>query len=173
MSDPFGGLVQALVARGVRFAAIGVWAANYYATEVGELFRTYDQDLFLPLDPANLLQAWQVCDEAGLELRAGRDPLDQPRDLALARRVVELRALTTARDATALHVDLTLTMTGYEFEDVWAERRTFVVDGVDIPVARLEHIVRSKALAGRPKDRLFLETHAEALRDLLGPPPPS
>jgi len=37
----------------------------------------------------------------------------------------------------------------------------------DVPVARLRHIVESKAAAGRPKDRLFLATHEEALRDLL------
>jgi hypothetical protein len=38
---------------------------------------------------------------------------------------------------------------------------------VEIPVARLTDIVRSKRTAGRDKDRLFLATHAEAIRDLL------
>ena len=42
----------------------------------------------------------------------------------------------------------------------------FRVEGVEIPVVRLTHIVTSKAKANRPKDRLFLETHAEALKDL-------
>jgi hypothetical protein len=41
------------------------------------------------------------------------------------------------------------------------------VERVDIPVARLSHIVASKAAAGRPKDHLFLATHEEALRSLL------
>ena len=49
----------------------------------------------------------------------------------------------------------------------WRERRVFRVEGVEIPVARLTHIVTSKANANRPKDRLFLETHAEALKDLM------
>ena len=39
---------------------------------------------------------------------------------------------------------------------------------VQIPVARLRDIVASKAAAGRPKDRLFLATHEEALRQLMG-----
>jgi hypothetical protein len=34
------------------------------------------------------------------------------------------------------------------------------------PRARLRHIVESKAAAGRDKDRLFLATHEEALRQL-------
>jgi hypothetical protein len=60
-------------------------------------------------------------------------------------------------------VDLTLVMKGFEFETVWSERRSFVVEGADIPVARLLHIVRSKEATGRDKDRLFLATHADAL----------
>ena len=54
-----------------------------------------------------------------------------------------------------------------EVEVVWERRRTFVVDDVEIPVARLADIVTSKANAGREKDRLFLATHAEALRNLI------
>jgi hypothetical protein len=38
---------------------------------------------------------------------------------------------------------------------------------VEIPVARLADIVASKQRAGRDKDRLFLATHADALRDLM------
>ena len=53
------------------------------------------------------------------------------------------------------------------FETVWNERRTFIVDAVEIPVARLLHIVTSKQSVGRLKDRLFLATHREALEDLL------
>lgn len=171
MTDAFTALVRELVRGEVRFVLIGVWAANYYATEVGELFRTYDQDLYLPPDAENLLRAWDTCEAAGLELLAGTEPLDRPRDLLLARRVAELRALTSAVDAHALRIDLTLTMAGYTFEEVWVARRPFVVEGVSIPVARLEQIVRSKSLADRPKDRAFLETHAEVLRELLQPPP--
>jgi hypothetical protein len=45
----------------------------------------------------------------------------------------------------------------------------FKVEGVRVPVASLSDIVASKAAAGRPKDRLFLATHEEALRDLVSP----
>ena len=58
-------------------------------------------------------------------------------------------------------------MSGFEFEAVWKERRSFIVGGIEVPVARLSHIVQSKAAAGREKDRLFLATHADALRQLL------
>lgn len=43
----------------------------------------------------------------------------------------------------------------------------FVMDGVDVPVARLRHIIESKGATAREKDRLFLATHRAALREML------
>lgn len=159
-------LIRALHERAVRFVLIGVAGANYYAHSGSALFTTKDRDLFLPPDPDNLVACWAACDDAGLELWSERDPLDRPRDRWLGERVVERRALTNAtRDE--LSVDLTFVMKGYDFDTVWSERRTFKIDDVDIPVARLLHIVTSKHAANRDKDRLFLATHREALEELL------
>jgi predicted nucleotidyltransferase len=160
-------LIGALNERGVRFVAIGVWGVNLYARNLMESFATRDKDLFLPLDPENLLSAWQACEAVGLELSCGNEVLDQPRDLFIARAVVQRRALTRATDGADLVVDLTLVMGGFDFEPVWQERRSFHVNGVDVPVARLTHIARSKAAAGRSKDRLFLEAHKEMLESLI------
>lgn len=123
--------------------------------------------MFVPSDPANALAAWAACESVGLELWSGREPLDRPRDLLLAEAVVARRALVRASDGRGLDIDLTLVMAGFEFEAVWSERNLFRAEGVEIPVARLRHIVESKAAAGRPKDRLFLATHEEAVRVLL------
>lgn len=81
--------------------------------------------------------------------------------------MVSRRALVRARGNDLL-IDLTLVMAGFEFDEVWARRRTFEVQDVDVPVAALSDIVASKAAAGRPKDQLFLATHEDALRQLLG-----
>jgi len=160
-------LIRALNERNVRFVAIGVWGVNLYARDVSHAFVTRDTDLFLPAAPPNLLEAWRACEDVGLELLSGREPLDMPRDLFVARAVVERRALTSATDGGDLLVDLTLVMGGFDFETVWAERRLFKLGDVDVPVARLTHIAQSKAAAGRPKDRLFLETHKEMLADMI------
>jgi len=119
----------------------------------------------LPLDPDNLLRCWDAFEAAGLSLWAGDEPLDIPRDRLLAERIVERRFVTHTTNLGDFHVDLTLVMA--EFETVWRDRRLFVVDDVEVPVARLFHIVESKHAAGRDKDRLFLATHREALQQLL------
>jgi hypothetical protein len=87
-------------------------------------------------------------------------------DSFLAERVVARRALVEGR-SEELQIDLALVMEGFEFEKVWRQRRIFQVDRVNIPVARLSHIVASKAATGRPKDHLFLATHEEILKSLL------
>ena len=167
MPNKFHDLVRLLQADQVRFVLIGVAGANYYAAAASVLFATRDRDLFLPPDPDNLMRAWRACESLGLELTSSGEPLDQPRDLWLAQQIVDRRALTRADDGRGLEVDLTLVMAGFEFEAAWTSRQKFTVDLVELPVAQLVHIVASKAAAGRPKDRLFLETHKEALRELL------
>ena len=168
VDDEFRGLVHELGRNSVRFTVIGVAGANYFASAAGAVFTTQDRDLFLPPDSDNLMRAWETCEAVGFTLWAGDEPLDVPHDRVIADAVVARRALTRAT-RNDLQVDLTLVMGSFEFEHVWGERRHFVVEGVDIPVARLAHIVESKAAAGREKDRLFLATHAEALRQLLDP----
>jgi predicted nucleotidyltransferase len=160
-------VARAFLDQGVRYVLIGVFGVNLHAYDAGVVFATQDRDVFLPPDPENLLLAWQACESCGLALSSLGEPLDAPRDLDLAKRVVERSALTTATDGGELRVDLTLVMAGCSFDEVWHQRIAFQLGGVEIPVARLAHLVASKAAAGRDKDRLFLATHAEALKKLL------
>ena len=64
-------------------------------------------------------------------------------------------------------MDLTLVMAGFTFEGAYSRRRAFLLEGVEVHVASLRDIVASKAAAGREKDRLFLATHADALKALI------
>jgi len=78
VTHPLAPLAGALAARSVRYVFIGVSAANLYSPTGQAIFATEDFDLFLPLDPANLVGAWEACEEAGLELCLGNEPLDRP-----------------------------------------------------------------------------------------------
>jgi hypothetical protein len=167
MIHPLAPLADALAARSTRYVLIGVSGANLYGPTGQAVFTTDDFDLFLPIDPENLVNAWAACDDAALDLWLAGELLDRPRDRWLADRVIERRTTTRAIGSNDLAADLTLVMQGYDFETVWEERREFVIEGARIPVARLLHIVTSKHAAGRDKDRLFLATHRDALEQLL------
>lgn len=165
--SPFAQLLRQLGQQHVRYVIIGVAGANYYARSGAEVFTTKDRDLFLPADATNLLTAWIASRELGYELWSGDEPLGKPLDSWLAERVVSQRANTTAIHPAGITVDFTLVMAGFDFEKVWSEQKVFRIGDVEIPVARLSHIIESKASANRPKDRLFLATWEEALRNLL------
>ena len=127
--DPFTRLARALSAQRVRYLVIGVWGANYYAPSGSAMFTTLDRDLFLPADSGNLLVAWRACRDNGFDLFARTEPLDEPQDAELARIVVGHRALTRASDGRGTDVDLSLVMSGFDFETVWRARRLFEVEG--------------------------------------------
>lgn len=165
--DSYVELLRALSESSVRYLLIGVAGANLYALPRENLFATEDRDFFLPLDAPNLLRCWQCCLAAGWRLWSGDEPLGEPLDLELAVQVIRRRAAVRATSEEGLTVDLTLVMAGFQFEEVWAERRIFKIEGHEVPVARLTHIVESKRQAGRKKDLLFLATHDEELRALL------
>lgn len=165
--EPYLDLIEALSSAGIRFVIIGVSAANYYARSATEIIATQDRDLFLPPDAANLLQAWRTGRRCGYELWAGNEPLVEPIDLALAERVVANRATTSATHGEGVTVDYTLEMAGFEFDRVMEDHRVFRIGSVEIPVARLSHVVDSKRRLNRPKDRLFLEIYKERLEAML------
>ena len=167
MTHPLAPLGRELARRAVRYALIGVSGANLYGPSGQAIFTTEDIDLFLPTDAGNLVEAWAACGDAGLELWSNDEPLDRPRDRWLAEQVVVRRALTRATGPNELLVDLTLVMQGFDFETVWNERREFLIDDLPVPTARLLHIVESKQATGRDKDKLFLATHLDALKQLL------
>jgi len=166
-------LLRALNRGNVRYLVIGVGGADIHAETVGARFLTKDLDIFLPRDPDNLLRCWQACERAGFTLWTGRDPLDSPRDLWLARRVVEFKSLTTARAEDALPTDLTFLMGEFEFEDVWLRRTWAYPDGAGAELARMSDIVESKRQANRDKDRDFLARNRAVIDRILadeGPP---
>jgi hypothetical protein len=160
-------LFERLLKADVRFVVIGVGGANYYALPRQQIFLTEDKDLLLPLDPANTLACWQAAESVGFKLWLHNEPLGRPMDLWLAERIVERRMVVTGLADPDYKVDLTYTMGGFGFEEVWSSKRIFAVEGVDIPVASLRQIVESKRQAGRKKDLLFFATHEELLRQLL------
>lgn len=146
---------------------MGIAGVNLYAHSDAQMFLTQDFDLFLPADVENLVSAWACCEAEGLALWLQDELLGRPRDRWLAERIVERRIVTQGIGPDDLQADLSLVMTGFDFDAVWRERRIFRIDDVDVPTARLLHIVQSKEAAGRDKDRLFLATHRDALEQLL------
>jgi len=56
-------------------------------------------------------------------------------------------------------VELLLQVSGYPFSELAKDAATYDAQGVPVRVGRLEKLLRSKKIAGRPKDLLFLRRY--------------
>ena len=149
-------MLRALVHHGVRFVAIGGFAANYH----GSVHVTFDLDITPDRSIENLDRLSAALIDLGAKVRArGVDPLPFDHDgRSLAR--VDVWNLTTPHG----DLDVSLAPSGTRgYGDLHERSEVADVLGVAIEVASLADVVRSKAAANRPKDHLTLPT----LRRLL------
>lgn len=161
---PYAEACRRLAQARVPYVIVGVFGVNLYSERVGAVITTADCDLLLPSDAAILSRALQALARLGYAFEAGGESFLP--DPELLQGAVHARANIVARREDA-QLDLVLEIAGCRYEDLWKRHRRFRVDGILVRVAPLEDILRSKELAGRPKDRLFLETYRDALEKLL------
>ena len=85
-----------------------------------------------------------------------------PRDATFLSRVSLLNLVTEAGD-----LDLSFTPAGTSgYADLVSNATTVRIHGVDVPVASLEDVIRSKAAANRPKDQRALPTLRQLLEEV-------
>ena len=147
--DPVG-LLAVLAEHGVEYIVIGGLAATLH----GSAHVTFDLDITPRLTDDNLARLGAALAELDARLRVDREPegveFDPSADF-LAR--CEILNLTTR------HGDLGISFvpSGTQgYPDLRRDALSITVHGIDIVVAALADIVRSKEAAGREKDRLVL-----------------
>lgn len=101
---------------------------------------------------------------AGFALQAGGEELlpDEVVAAGIVRQVATVRA-TRGQES----VDLITWLRTLDFEELWRGQRSFTVRGAPVRTAPLEAILRSKQLAFRMKDRMFLEQFKEVITEAL------
>lgn len=144
-------ICQVLIDHGVKFVIIGGMAARFHDTG----HATSDIDICPSTDAANLSNLTAAPQELGARLRVEGDPdgvLFDPHPDMLHQ--VEMMTLITEHGP----LDLCFTPAGFPkgYASLSEHASTIVVGVVDLPVASLEDVVRSKRAAGRPKDIVAL-----------------
>lgn len=157
--DPEG-LLRTLVAHEVRFVVVGGFAAVAY----GSPLPTYDIDITPERSRANLERLLAALTELGARIRTEGEPAGLPfhADADLLLGVVVLNLVTRLGE-----LDLVLRPAGdLDFRELEQDAVRIVLAGVPVDLASLDHVIRSKAAAGRPRDRAALPV-LRALRDRL------
>ncbi|MBI3088063.1 MAG: hypothetical protein HYY91_04175 [Candidatus Omnitrophica bacterium] len=165
LPDPYQAVLRRFNRLGVRYVVVGMAGINYYAANPAETFATLDYDLFLEPTLENVGRAVRGLTTLGFTLGTAEGRLD-PRRLRI---VVRDQRTLVATTPDGLSVELLLRVSGYPFSELAKDARTFSVRGVPVRVGRLAKLLRSKQLAGRPKDRAFLKRYQLLLeKDIEG-----
>lgn len=150
-------LIQTLARHQVEYVLIGALAARLY----GFPRVTADADITPAPDPANLERLAAALRELDARVYTETVPEGLAFDCSAA---MLLRSELWNLVTRAGRVDLAFRPAGTDgYADLVKGAVHFQVFGTDLPVARLEDILRSKAAADRPKDR----QDALLLREML------
>ena len=153
--DPYGDVVQRFNQIGVRYVVVGMSGINYYARKPRETFATLDYDLFLEPTQNNVGKALNSLQKMGFQIGTNTGTF-KPGDL---KQVVHDRKTLVATTPEGLMVELLLEVSGYPFSELAKDAATFTVQRVPVRVGRLNKLLRSKRIAGRSKDRQFLQRY--------------
>jgi hypothetical protein len=151
-------ILQVLARHEVRCVVIGAYAAVLAGVEIA----TRDVDIVPATDPVNLERLAAALDElhAAIRVSAGEPPVPLPADARLLART-EILNLTT--DAGEL--DITRRPSGTDGYDDLKQGAQYQAlgQGLQIAIASLEDVIRSKIAAGRAKDLASLPQLQAAL----------
>lgn len=164
--NPYIALIRKLRRKRVRFVLVGVFGINHYATGPALAFSTLDCDILVEPEPKNLFRALLLLETEGYRLEANGEPIAAP-DLWLAERIVRNEASVTAIKGKIAQIDILTKVAGYSFSRLYAGRRIFRAGGTSVPVASLEHLIKSKKICGRKKDLEFLRMYEAQLGRLV------
>ena len=140
----------ALDRHAVRYVLVGGLAAILH----GAPHVTTDADIVPEMGRANLQRLSAALKELHARIRVAGEPDGIPFDHSAESLVrVQIWNLVTDRG----NVDITFVPSGTRgYDDLVRDARPITVRGIEVPVASLADVIRSKEAAGRDKDRLVL-----------------
>ena len=152
---PFVRVLDALNAANVRYVVVGGFAALLH----GNNRATADLDLVVDLTPSESLKAMAVLQSIGMRPRIPVDPLlfaspDQRTSWYQDKNMLVFTMLDPA--TPSLVVDL-FVREPIAFSDLQRDAVKVPLQGVQIPVCSIQHLIEMKVQSGRPHDLLDIE----------------
>ncbi|MBI1976268.1 MAG: hypothetical protein HYS56_02025 [Candidatus Omnitrophica bacterium] len=157
-THPYFELLGQLTKQKARYCVVGLLGASFY----GSTLSTYDLDLVVEpteetLEKIRLFFHRQKFSEIAVY---HGEILKQPPTHG---EVLRKKMTLLFTDSYGLSIDVMTQISGIDFKTVWQKRKKFSMQGRQICVASLEHILLSKQKAGREKDLL----HVRRLQEML------
>src|SRR5262249_19070690 len=133
--------LKSLNSNGVKYLLIGGYAVGIY----GHIRATNDLDVWVESTPGNATRIERALREFGFDLAAlNANLFVEPNN------VIRM-------GQPPMRIEVLTSISGVEFEECFADRETFLIDELPVPVISLAHLRQNKAASGRAKDIADLE----------------
>jgi len=144
-------LLHTLVDHGVDFVVVGGMAGLAH----GSAYPTYDLDIAYARDRENIARMVKALGEIGVTLRGA--PADLP--FQLEQRTFEQGSNFTF-DSQYGSFDILGQVAGIrDYDELRAEAITTTMEGVEVRIASIDHLIAMKRAANRTKDKLMVEEY--------------
>ena len=136
LNDDYKDMLSALNEAGVDYLLVGAYALAAH----GNPRATGDIDFWVRPTPENAARVW----DAIVAFGAPRSGITMD-DFTLPDTIFQI-------GVAPCRIDLITSISGVDFDEAWAERKHTVLDGVQVCVVSVMHLIANKRAAGRPKD---------------------
>lgn len=141
LPNDFKDFLRLLNSKQVEYLLIGGYAVGYY----GYPRATADMDIWIAVHPRNAQKMVEVMREFGFAVKELSEEL-----FLQANNVVRL-------GMPPLRIEVLTTISGVDFEECYRDRKTDILDDVEVQLISLKHLKANKKATGRFKDLSDLE----------------
>lgn len=162
MVDPYLEIIRKFSKEKILYIVIGVSGINYYARDSRQIIMTADYDIFLKPELKNIRRALKIMYSLDYRLMVNNKTFTGLQNSAMEELIKERRTIVCENPEHNL-IELCLEVSGYSFEELERNARFFKAGKDKIHVASIKDLLRMKMLAGREKDKLFLQKYSTLL----------
>lgn len=162
--DTYTEIIKAFNHNKVTYIVIGVSGINYYAKDAHNLIMTADYDIFLKPEVENVTKAIKILKEKGFTI-VNKEKTIRRISKKEIEKIVRKKLNLTCENFYGNMIDLCLEISGFSFEELDKRSKSFKAGRISIRVGRLRDLLKTKEIATRPKDRLFLEKYKLLLKE--------
>lgn len=162
--DTYTEIIKAFNHNKVTYIVIGVSGINYYAKDAHNLIMTADYDIFLKPEVENVTKAIKILKEKGFTI-VNKEKTIRRISKKEIEKIVRKKLNLTCENFYGNMIDLCLEVSGFSFEELDKRSKSFKAGRISIRVGQLRDLLKTKEIATRPKDRLFLEKYKLLLKE--------
>lgn len=148
----------------VQYIVVGVSGINYYAKNARNIMMTSDFDIFVNPEFENVKKAVRILKSLKFDVFVKENKIGRLSEDKI-QNIIKNRVTVVGKHYYGHIVELCLAVSGFSFPEMESRAITFRAGRTKIRVGHLSDILKTKKIANRPKDRLFLEKFKEIIKE--------